>query len=289
MLAFAVVISFTLPVFSEEELLFTIYSYSPNQTSKRIVKQRPTKKARQVKNRSTFASGTRTTKDESLDWEVPSVSLRSVIADKFILSNGDVSYDKSVIQSDLSLSFESGFYIALWNSTPLEKDEEGLGTELDYGFGWTGPFMGKTVMDIGLSYCDVPILGRMGAVEDMIYSYVKLSHNVGGINLYGAVENNIPTPESSYRGGSMISVGISKSDLYLDKNLNLYISLEPVYDTGNFGLKNGILVRGNVGFNWNVLENLIIVFPQANYYVPVKVHDGRTSNIAITSGFVYQF
>ena len=285
-LAFVLFFGSVLPALCEDGSLFLIYSYSPNDRSAR---SRPIKKVRSAKSRTMNTGWGYNKPDESFDWEVPSIALRSVTANKFMFSNGGVGYGKSVIQTDLNVSFKSGIYFDLWNSLPFKKNKEELGTELDYNMGWTGSIGGKTSIDVGVTYCDAPKMGRVGGGNDVFYSYLKIIQSVGEFSIYGAAENNSVTPGSSFRGGSMLSVGISRSDSYLDKDLNIDMSLEPVYDSGYFGLSEGTLVRGKIGFNWNVEKNLIVIFPQVNYYVPLKVHDSRTSDTAITSGFVYQF
>ena len=225
-------------------------------------------------------------------WETPSVSFRSVIADKYILSNGEETYNKPVIQSDLYIGFENGFFIDLWNSAPFEGYGQNLGTEQDYGIGWEGPlskfgFGKKTIVSVGVTYCNEPKMTEFG-MEDMVYSYVKLSQTTAGFNFYGMYESNIPMPKSSYHGGSLLSVGVSRKDSLLDK-LDIDVSFAPVYDSGNFGLNSGLFLKGGVGFNWLLEKNLTMILPQVNYYVPLTMHDSRSSAKTVAGGLSYQF
>ena len=134
-LAFVLFFGSVLPALCEDGSLFLIYSYSPNDRSAR---SRPIKKVRSAKSRTMNTGWGYNKPDESFDWEVPSIALRSVTANKFMFSNGGVGYGKSVIQTDLNVSFKSGIYFDLWNSLPFKKNKEELGTELDYNMGWTG-------------------------------------------------------------------------------------------------------------------------------------------------------
>jgi hypothetical protein len=240
-------------------------------------------------------------------WEMPTIALRSLVVNRFVLSNGYVDYSKPLIQSDLHIGFKNGFYVNLWNSKPLEKesvesteDEGGLdqgesvvvtGNELDYTVGWSGPIVFGAVVDIGSSYCDLPRFGKMGAVEDVLYSYVKISKTAGAVlDVTVTAEKFTVMHLSPYRGGALYAVGLSKSDSYLREKLTLDISLEGVHDTGNFGNQQGKLIRGKVGFGWNLFKNLTIILPKLDSYLPIgRIHDDRKMETAITGGLIYWF
>lgn len=228
------------------------------------------------------------------------ISVRSMFVDKYVIPSGMVSYGKPVIQSDVLVSFKSGLYLDVWNSTQLKKKSVGKvdvqspemeanpGYELEYNIGWNGPLIAGINLDVGVIYCDLLKYGKIGASEDVLYNYVKLSHiAVAGFSAQVIVENYTMMKNSVYPGGNLYVIGVTRGDV-LAGVFNLDTSLEAVYDTGIYGYESGEILRGKVGLSAKVYKSLTGLL-QVNHYEPLNVREGYASKTTISSGLSYQF
>jgi hypothetical protein len=229
------------------------------------------------------------------------ITIHSMFANKYVIQSGLISYGKPVIQSDVLVSFKNGFYLDVWNSTQLKKKsiskndvgsseaEANPGYETDYNVGWSGPLVIGTNLDIGVSYCDLLKYWGIGASEDSVYNYIKLSHSVvAGFNVQIMGERYSMMKNSLYRGGNLYSAGVTRSDVWGGGSLTLDTSLESVHDTGTYGYKPGDVLRGKVGLSAKVFKSLTIIL-QVNRYEPLSVREDYTSTTATSGGLSYQF
>lgn len=242
------------------------------------------------------ASLTSATENTNSNW-TPSVTLRSVIASEYLMfSTGSILYDKPVIQTDLFVIFRNGFYFDLWNSAPFEGYDHNLGTEQDLGIGWAGPLFvfginGKAsdmILDIGIAYFNEPKLLTLGA-DDVLYSHVKLSKEFKLATISGQFENYASMPGSFYPGGNLFSIGFNKGRSFFKDRVSASTSLALAYGTDMFGLDSGFFLRGSVELDWKLTKRLTMILPQVNYYAPLTVHDNRSLDAVVFSGFSYQF
>ena len=228
----------------------------------------------------------------------PSVTLSSVVANKYLaFGSGGMIYDRPVLQSDLLISFQNGFYADVWNSSPFERYDHNYGTEQDFGIGWSGPLstfgvknkMSDLNLDIGITYFDEPHVLTLGS-DDIIYSHVKVSKMIYGVTLYGSYENYMSMPGSSCPGGNLYGVGINKKMSFFGDKLNASASIGPSYDSGGFGLDNGFLIHGEAELDWKLSEHMSLILPQVRYYIPITVNDSRRSfDEVIAGGLSYKF
>ncbi len=226
---------------------------------------------------------------------IESAMFQSVVANKYLASNiGFTIYNKPVVQSLLSLGLKGGFHIDLWNSTPIEKFNQNLGTEQDFGLGWNGlPTLfgaspsSDTILDIGASYFDEPGLMSFGP-EDIYYAYVKLSARAKKTTFWVMYEDYVVMPGSLDSGGYHFSLGLDKDRIVLDDWAGMTVSFAGVYDTGAFGFNSGIFFRGTVEFDWEITKEFRIIFPHFDYCMPVTARD-HPSDLVITGGFGWKF
>jgi len=214
----------------------------------------------------------------------PSVSVSSGVANQYIaFGNGGILYGKAVCQSDIFVSFENGIYIDLWNSKSLEGNwGESLGDELDYGIGWSGQIGQGFGLNIGLTYFDEPMAMTFGP-GDVWFSHVKVSHSLGGVKVFGQYENHTTVAGTSYEGGNLWSLGVSKSQGYHDF-ITVDVSGTLTYDDGAYGNDSGLLAKSSLGCSWKVSDHLTVVLPQLNLYVPWAVNDSRETEIVVYGG-----
>ncbi|GEM_PF-1203756 len=229
----------------------------------------------------------------------PSVTLRSVAANKYsAFGSGGVLYNKPVVQSDIFIGFHNGFYIDIWNSTPMSGPyNQNFGTEQDLGLGWAGPLstfglksgpLADVVIDAGTTYFDEPGLQTLGS-KDILYSHLKVSKDLSWFTANFMYENYTVMRNTPYGGGSLYSVGASKSVLLLNGLLTASTSVSLVYDNGGFGCDDGLLLRGSAELDWAITKHLSLVLPQVNWYAPVTVRDNRVVDCVLFAGAIYRF
>ena len=218
---------------------------------------------------------------ESASW-----SYNSLIADKYLYSDGDVACEKPVAQTGMNVSFENGLYMGVWNSKPLEADDESFGNEQDFNIGLSKSFS-NIDLDFGITYCDEPKMNDYG-IDDLIYSYVKISRTVQGVTFFALFEQNDVMPNSSYCGGNFYRFGVSNKTNLSDDQFVLKHSLDYVFDTGNFSLNRGVFIEWKVELDSRLTKNLTLIV-QMNYYVPCTVYDRRSLSRALAIGVSYEF
>src|SRR3954468_14365139 len=70
--------------------------------------------------------------------QTPSISWSTDILSRYVSgASGSPVYDKPVVQTELNVGFQNGFYLSLWGSKSLnaEAPTGNFGNEIDYAFG----------------------------------------------------------------------------------------------------------------------------------------------------------
>jgi uncharacterized protein (TIGR02001 family) len=216
------------------------------------------------------------------------VTLSSVVANKYLNQLGFELYDKPVVQSDLFISHRSGFYIDLWHSTGFDtRLNNNLGDEIDYGAGWNGT-LGKYFLHIGMNYFDEPNLFTFGR-GDIIYTHVRIGREVGFVTLTVGYENFSTFPGTDFEGGNLFSLTANKDVSWWNNRLTTSASVAGVYDDGCCGLDDGFFLKGSVAFIWNVNEHLSFTLPGVYYVLPLTINDVRTTDAMLSVGLTYKF
>jgi len=219
-------------------------------------------------------------------WD-PSVSLRSVVADRYVgSSSGGVVYDKPVLQTDLFIAFQNGIYVDFWNSKSLNSDWENYGNEIDWSLGWYGLVRGFG-LDVGVAYFDEP-MGFAFDKQDSWCSHIKVSRDIGLCTVYGSFENYAVWHNSGTTGGNVYTIGASKN-MEVNKLLSIKSSASTAYDGGPYGRETGFLLHTGAELDWKVSEKLTLVIPEVKLHVPLTVDDARETEAVVYAGFSYQF
>lgn len=226
----------------------------------------------------------RTEAEENNQPKPVSITLSSVVADKFLFSaTGMELSGEPVVQTDLFFAHKSGVYIDLWASRSLKGkwDDGSLGNEVDYGVGWNGTIKGL-IAHIGVTYFDEPIAFTLGA-GDILYSHARLGKDFKHLSLTLGYENLTTMPDSGFQGGHLFNFTASKSVSFWNDRLAVSASLAGVYDTGTLGSESGFLLRGTAGVNWNITKRLVANVVSVNYFIR------RKSDAMVSTGFTFNF
>lgn len=216
----------------------------------------------------------------------PSISFSSLVADKYLaFGSGSVLSKNPVVQSDLCFSFKNGLYVDLWNSRSLQGswNDGGLGNEIDYQIGWKSKVAKDLTLNVGVTYFDTSKVFTFGG-GDIIYTHAFLLKDFKHLSVTAGYENYTTMPRSGFRGGNLISLGASKHQLFFGDKLSLRAGIACVYDTGTIGTHTGFIMRGSAGADWNISKHLTFNVIGVNYYVPLTVHDKRTTDAVVSSG-----
>jgi hypothetical protein len=244
-----------------------------------------------------MAEGQNVVTNQSLNPWTPSVTFSSVLASKYVSSvSGGTCYDKPMVQSDLFISFQNGFYVDLWNSTPFQGYNHNYGTEQDFGIGWSGALstfglkgpVSDLVLDVNFEYFDEPVLLTFGA-GDILYGKINLSKAFKWVTINACYEDCVNMPGTGCKGGSFYSVGASKGVSFFKDRVNASTAFMFTYDDGGYGLDKGFFLHGSAELDWKLTKHLTLFLPRVKYALPLTVHDDRSPNIGFLGGFSYRF
>ena len=216
-----------------------------------------------------------------------SITASSYVADKYLaFGTGSVLDRGLVAQTDLFVSFHDGAYVDLWNSRSLQGrwNDGSFGNEVDYAIGWKGAVAADTRLNIGTTYFDEPKAFTFGA-GDILYTHAFLTKDFKLLSLTAGYENYVAMPRSGFRGGNLVSLGVSKHQSFGE--IGLHTSATLVYDSGTIGTRHGFIARGNTGLDWNISKRLAFNVLGANWYVPLTTHDRRTADAMVYSGLTW--
>lgn len=220
----------------------------------------------------------------------PSVSVQSVVSDKYVGTDGSELYGAGVIQSDVFMTFENGIYLDIWNSTPFSGLNENCGSEQDLGFGWTGPVpvsdFSLAVMDVGVTYYDEPRLQDFGA-GDILNGHVKLSVTTNGITVFESYEKNVALKGSGFEGFDLFSLGVSRlmghtSGVVVNGTAALG------YSFGGTDLNDGLMFRLAYDVSYPLTKKLKLVAP-LKVWLPLTTYDLRENEFVAGVGLGYTF
>jgi hypothetical protein len=191
------------------------------------------------------------------------------------------------MQSLLLVCYQNGVSLSLWNTTNFKKWNSTLGSEVDYGIGWSGKIAPYTTLDVGATYFDEPKVFTLGR-GDIVYGHATVTREMYGLSASLGVERYDTMPKSGFQGGSLYSAGLSKKWPLSDDMVTVSNSVALAYDDGGFGFKRGFLARGVVTVDWKATKRLTLTIPQVYWYAPF-MHDARKSNAMVYGGVGYVF
>ncbi len=151
-----------------------------------------------------------------------------------------LSNEKVEVQSTLTLSHESGFYVGAWGSGLPDTPAYGK-YELDLYAGYATEIAPGTSVDLGVTYYTYPGSHDGGAPTDYFEVIGKLSHDIGPVSATGTV---------AYAWDQK-SLG-NDDNIYLNLGLGYGIADTPVTLTAGVGYTDGSL--GLVAADGNYLD-----------------------------------
>lgn len=218
----------------------------------------------------------------------PKVSIDLIVASQYLsFGSGVVLYNAPVVQSGVTVAFQNGLWANVWNSKSFYSTwGKSFGDEIDYGVGWDIKVAGFG-LSLTVTYFDEP-LALIESRNDILYTQVLISREVGPVNAKAYWKTYTPMPNSMYEGGHLFGLGLSKT-MKPFSFVSVSGSADIRYDDGGFGLNSGLLAKFGFGFAWNVSRKLSVIGPSIDLYVPISVHDIRKMDEVIYGGLRYQF
>ena len=221
----------------------------------------------------------------------PNVTVSSLVASEYRgFATGNLLSKDPAVQSDVFVAFKDGLYIDVWNSRSLKGswNDSSLGNEIDYGAGWKGNIATNLTLNVGISYCDEPRVFTFGG-GDMVYTHASLTRDFTHLSVTAEYENFTTMPNSGFRGGNLISLGVSKYQSFYKEKIGVRASAAGAYDMGTLGSGAGFILRGSAGVDWNISKRLTFNVLSANWYAPLTPHDKRVADAVVFSGFTLHF
>jgi hypothetical protein len=224
---------------------------------------------------------------QAQDDQWPSITISSLVANKYLgFGTGSLLSKKPAVQSDLNIAFKNGLFIDLWNSRSLKGswNDGSFGNEVDYQVGWRGAVATNFCLDIGVTYFDEPMAFSFGAC-DILYTHAFLTRDFKHLSVTMGYENYTAMPDSGFRGGNLLSLGVSRHESFCNDKFSLRASVTGVYDTGTIGTRPGFILRGGAGADWNIAKHFSLNVLGVNWYAPLTPHDKRVVDVVFSSGF----
>ncbi|WP_332819448.1 TorF family putative porin [Sphingopyxis sp.] len=151
-----------------------------------------------------------------------------------------LSNEKVEVQSTLTLSHESGFYVGAWGSGLPDSPAYGK-YELDLYGGFATEIASGTTVDLGVTYYTYPGSHDGGAPTDYFEGIGKLTHDIGPVSVTGLVAY---APKQNSLGDD--------DNIYLNLGAGFGIPDSPVTLTAGLGYTDGSL--GLVAADGNYLD-----------------------------------
>lgn len=151
-----------------------------------------------------------------------------------------LSNEKVEVQSTLTLSHESGFYVGAWGSGLPDSPAFGK-YELDLYGGFATEIASGTKVDLGVTYYTYPGSHDGGAPTDYFEGIGKLTHDIGPVSVTGLVAY---APKQNSLGDD--------DNIYLNLGAGFGIPDSPVTLTAGLGYTDGSL--GLVAADGNYLD-----------------------------------
>jgi hypothetical protein len=212
------------------------------------------------------------------------VTFNSTVLSRFIHDDGLVLYNEPVCQSDITIVTTLDAYMDLWVSKGLSSDwGQSSGDEIDPALGWAGSLYHFDIdLGVGCYFTATP----SGLIMGGVVSHLKIGHALRGFNVFGNIENIVPSASSGYAAGNLSSLELNKTTEF--EYCSIETAASVLYDDGLFGLEKGFLWKAGVKFAWKCTENLSFLAPQILFSNPINVSD-RGKEVVLSEGFEYKF
>jgi hypothetical protein len=218
-----------------------------------------------------------------------SVITKFGVANQYLAFGNGAMLDEDVAAQALVLVlFPNGFNMSGWGTTNFKKWNSTLGSEIDFGVGWSGKVAEYVDLDVGVTYFDEPRVGTFGK-GDIVYGRATLSRNILGVTTSFGYESYVTMPGSGIKGGDIYSIGASKKVSLRGDRASWSNMLALAYDDGGFGLAKGFLVRGTSTFDWKLSDRLTLTLPQVYYYLQNGKSNRPKNDTVVYGGVTYAY
>ncbi len=228
------------------------------------------------------------------------VEISSKVASKSVdPTSGLVNHNSGVVESDVLLSWENGFYVQIWNSQVLHGESTSFGNSLEGYVGYANSIAGWDY-DLCLGYTSAPELTTL-ETDDNLYACVQVGHSIEQVaeqlssvigsevsfSGFARFEHYETLFDTDYEGGNLYSVGFeSERDLskaWLSRN-----SITFTYDDGVYGEENGFLSKLTAGLNYQLSENVAIT-AEGDLFAELSDFDGTREGLIGKLGLTASF
>lgn len=204
------------------------------------------------------------------------VVFTSKVKTMYLGGNGAVFYDGPVLQSDLYLGWDSGFFVDVWTSTAANT-RRNFDKEIDFIIGYNG--------QIG----DMKFAVDVGYFVLVISDVVNLNVDLNPIGpLFLRAELYAPVHSGGPKSGFVPAMGL-RNRFSLSPLTTLVIEEWLEYDSGAFGFEKGLFAQGYVGLDVTMTESISLTGGMT-WSAPLKsINDGRKNELSVQVGLVYEF
>lgn len=188
--------------------------------------------------------------------EKVSASISTRLLPKYVLDNGILAYDRTVVQTDILLRFPSGFYIDLWDSKGFVGENRGNQVSPTVGYNLLISRENKIGIDFGLTYLDLSPVSRVPR-GDRIEPYIEVYKKFGsGLTPYARVEVFFPARGASPNTETRSHLGTRHfwqiaNSVTLGQNLKLLYANPPLNNPG-------LIVKHYAKLSWFVSKSVSI-------------------------------
>lgn len=215
----------------------------------------------------------------------PIVTVSTAALSKYITRIGKIPYSSAVSQTDINVSFPgSGLYVDLWGSTGFDGKQT-FGREIDFSVGYA-----DANMDVGAAYYNlIPLEKFSGDVFDL-YAEAHHRFNLGSHALtpYAKASGLIATTDAGRNSAFIGALGVRYVWL-LHPSVNLFHSVEFVYNTPIYGGNSGLAARYDASLNLKLSETVTLSPVVLRAATPVTHIRDRHPDVAVGARVAVSF
>lgn len=169
--------------------------------------------------------------------EKVSASISTKLLPKYVLDNGILAYNRTVVQTDILLRLPSGFYVDLWGSKGFVGENRGNQVSPTVGYNLLISQENEIGIDLGLTYNNLSPVSRVprgDRIEPFIEVYKKISN---GLTPYAKIEVFLPAKGATPNTETRSHLGIRHfwqitDSVALSQNLKLLYANPPLKNPG---------------------------------------------------------
>lgn len=215
----------------------------------------------------------------------PIVTVSTAALSKYITRIGKAAYSGAVSQTNINVSFpRSGLYVDLWGSTGFDG-KENFGREINFSTGYA-----DANVDVGAAYYNlVPLESFSGDVFDL---YTETHHRFNldshALTPYAKVNGLIATTDAGRNSAFIGALGVRHA-WGLRPSVNLFHSVEFIYNTPIYGGNSGLAARYDASLNLKLSETVTLSPVVLRAVIPLTRISDRHSDVAVGARVAISF